>query len=820
MAPEPRRPRAWQRPLLFSILLCLVGGALVPQRPLWGMTLALAGGAAGALSFRGPLPRGAAALALGAIALAGARGIAPQTPALPLGKDLHLRGLVIEDPRPGADGPRVLVDLRASAGPGSEWKDATGRVLLQVLGDPTPPPALGDVAVFRSRLRPPTGPVNPGGGGYPAYLERKGVTARASAKWPGTVSFARPGEGSPGWMRLRQRLGSALSRAVPGPEGGVLRALALGERSSLPPETAEAFRRCGTAHLVAISGLHLGMLALLLTPPLRALLVRVPLLPLAHPVPLLARALTLPFLAAYAALSGFQVSTLRALVMVGLLLLGTALSRPVAFPALLAATAIVLGVGSPRALGDPGLHLSLAAVAGLFWLAPRLEAVVARPPDPLERVAPPGAWLRALRRAGRGLRSLACASTAAAVATAPVSAYHFGGSSILGLAMNPVAVPLVGFFCLPLALLGAAAEALWPGTGGFAWKPAGVTLSPLLWLQGALVPLAQRLTLPGLSSLLAVGAAACLVAALGMALQRPRPRGLVALALAGVLGLTVPEAARGIHTALRRDAELWVFDVGSGLAVGLRLPGGHWAVVDGAGFPGSTFDPGERIVVPALSALGGRGLTLAISTHPHPDHLIGLPALVAWGRPEEVWLPGSFEGDPRYVRLLAAAEAAGSRVLWLPPEGRTRGFGAAKVEARWFPETRENDRSLAVRVECGGTVALIPADLESAGLARLAASDFPARCDLLLAPHHGAANAVHMPFLQEARPQITFISAGGRPGLPAPVFLDSLDALGIPACSTHQQGFLHARLGARGLQAHCGPTRDRRVLGGRDPPAP
>lgn len=786
-------------------LLCLAGGSLAPRHPAWGVVLALAGAAFGTLALRGALPRTAAALALGALALAGAWGTAAPIPTLPLAEEMRFRGFVVDDPRPGADGPRLFADVAPEALGGARTKVERGRVLLQVLGDPAPPPAKGDAVLFRARLRPVQGFRNPGAGSYAAYLERQGVAARASAVLPGAVAFAQPGAGAPWWVRLRQRLSHALARAVPGPEGAVLRALALGERGSLSPETAEAFRRSGTSHLVAISGLHLGLLALFLSPVFSAILVRIPRLPLAHPVPPLARVLTLPVLGAYAALSGFQVSTLRALAMVALLVVGTGLSRPTAVPALLASTALLLGLGDPRVLGDPGLHLSLAALAGLFWLGPRLERQFSRSPSPLDRLAPPGRAAQLLTWAGGGFRSLVCTCVAAALATAPVSAYHFGGASALGLAVNPVAVPLVGFVCLPLALAGAAAEALWPGAGALAWRPAGATLRPLLSLQEALAPLAPHLTVPGLDSVFGVAGAFCLLAALGLVLSTPRPRRAVAVLLAvGTVSLALPEGVRRVEALRDRDAHLWVFDVGQGQAVGLRLPGNLWMAVDGAGFPGRVFDPGASIVAPALQALGCRRLALAVSSHPHPDHLEGLPALVRWGRPPEVWLPGSFEGDGRYERLLAEAAAVGARVRWIGPEGHATSLGAARIDAQWFPAQRENDRSLVVRVTVGGTCALLPGDLEARGQERLVEAGSAAPCDLLVAPHHGAANALYPPFLEAARPQAVFVSAAGRPGLPAQVFLDALDTAGVRACLTHRDGFLHARLGARGLAVRCG----------------
>jgi len=217
--------------------------------------------------------------------------------------------------------------------------------------------------------------------------------------------------------------------------------------------------------------------------------------------------------------------------------------------------------------------------------------------------------------------------------------------------------------------------------------------------------------------------------------------------------------------------------------------------VDGGGSPTGRFDMGERVVVPALRALGCRRLALVVSTHPHPDHLAGLPAAVRWGRPGEIWLPGGFAGDPRYAPLLADAASVGSRVQWVWPEGIEARFGGVSVEGRWFPGRRENDRSLVIWVQAGGRTALLPADLEIGGQERLLASGVPIRCDLLLAPHHGAANALLPAFLAAASPDAVLASAGGRPGLPAAAVEAAVRAAGAQFRATHREGALRVRLG-------------------------
>lgn len=794
---------------LLAALLAVAGGFFGRSHLLWGAVLLATGIGSLALELRASRWRGLGAgvlLLLAALGWLGARD--PPSPALTLDAPLRFRGLVAEDPTRSRDGFRLFVDVEAKAPPApGPWTPERGRILLHVIGAPVPPPGRGDAAVFAASLRRPEGLRNPGDGGFASYLERKGVDARATATWPGEALFASPGPGTPGWLRWRREEARAMVRAVPGQAGAVLAAMTLGDWSGVTPETSDAFRRAGTTHLVAISGLHLGILALLLLPLARGFLVRVPVLPLATPVEPLARLAVMPALVGYAALSGFQTSTLRALAMASLIVVAQGLSRPTSSLGLLAAGAAVLVAPWPKALADPGFQLSAAALVGLFWLGPRLEARclgTLAEVDPLTTFQ--GPWARFGRAAARGAVRLGCASFAASAATAPVCAYHFGSASLLGFLVNPVAIPLSEFFCLPVALLGTVLHPLWPAVGVGLWRLSGEGLGWLLAAQGHLPSEIPSLASPLLRTPLGLAGALGLVAAFGVALERPnrRGRGLLLLFASAAL-LLLPPFVRWAWARIDPEVHLWVLDVGQGQALALRLPGDRWILVDAGGFPGSATDAGERVVVPALEALGARRLWLAVSSHPHPDHLLGFAAAVRRGRPKIVWLPRSFAGDERYRATLEAARACGARVDWVGGEGRGLRVGGAHVDAFPGPGPGENDRSLLLRVACAGRVALLPGDLEAGGQRGLLAAGFSPRCDLLVAPHHGSRSAVSKDFLAQARPSVVLVSAAGRAGLPSPEFTSEAHRLPARVHSTFAQGCLAATLGPGGVSAAPAP---------------
>jgi competence protein ComEC len=374
----------------------------------------------------------------------------------------------------------------------------------------------------------------------------------------------------------------------------------------------------------------------------------------------------------------------------------------------------------------------------------------------------------------------------------PVAAYHFGSVGWAGLLVNPVAVPVGGVFLLALSLAGALLFPLWPQGAALCWRGCAGTVEWLIAFQDRVVSLAGGSGgswMPGLPEV--AGAYLLLGAVLFLRSARPdRRKGAAALALAGCMGLAGPAAARWAEESCFPRAEAWVFDVGQGASVGMRLPGVGWVLVDGGGLAGGSFDVGAAVVEPALRELGCRRLDLIVSSHPHPDHVGGLPSLTENLHAAEVWLPEVFRGDGRYDPLLAAAERAGSRVRWVDGAGARAGSGLEVFAGRG---KGENDRSLLVRMEHGGSALLLPGDIEEQAQKALTAEGIPLDCDVLLAPHHGSAGAVDKSFFASASPRVVVVSCGRRGEFPSGKVLAAATGIGASVRATRDEGCLAVR---------------------------
>ncbi len=659
------------------------------------------------------------------------------------GRDLALYGQVVSFPERDERGVHFLLQP-LQAGP---W-GAGARLRLAWYGRP-PPLRLGDCLDLVARLHRPREYANPGGFRYEAWAFRRHIVAT------GYVRSGHPsGQGCP--RHGVQRLRAALARQLMpyrDAAGAMMRALAVGDRSGIDAGLRRLLRRTGTSHLVAISGLHVGLLAALLYG-LFCQFWLVAGLGGRWPAPRAAALLTLPAVTGYALLAGFGLPTQRALVMlaVGLAGVWSLRGRDPARALGLALVAVLLF--DPLAVTGLDFLLSFGAVGLIFYLS-----------------------AGRLGRAAAGLVARTKASLRLALAMALLIAAVLGQFSWIAPLCNLVAVPLVALAAVPLLLLGLVAG--WLGLPG-----ADLCLGLVHGLLDGLLRLlhvAARLPLASIHWPMTPWQGIWLLAGtLLLWLPRALP-GRLAGMLILVASLALPPSRPVWGTA-----RLWVLDVGQGEAVAVRTRH-HCLLFDsGPGFGGGR-NAGAAIIRPFLLARGIARVDALVVSHGDDDHAGGAASLLRLVPVDRLWVPGPLRlpgPRPGLCRRGAGWQWDGVRFRFLHPESGRQLHG--------------NQGSCVLLVATqAGTRALLPGDIGRQTERWLADRLGPRlRADVLVAPHHGSAGSSSWPFLKRVQPRWILISAGhhNRFRFPRPAVLARYRALGIPWRVTGEAGALEVDL--------------------------
>lgn len=309
-------------------------------------------------------------------------------------------------------------------------------------------PALapGAFVAVRAMLYPPPAPAMPGGYDFErqAYFDQLGAVGfalgPAAARAP--PAGAGPGIFATAIAALRTAVTERIRAVLPGPSGAVAAALITGDTHAIPPAEAAQFRNAGLAHILVIAGLHMGMVAGIVFFAVRALLALVPAVALNYPTKKYAAAAALLVSFCYMLLSGATVSSRRAFVMIGLMLLGVLFDRLSLSARAIAWAAVAILLMTPASATGPSFQMSFAAVGALiaFYEAmrPRLAA-----------------WHRqagAVRRFGLYLLGITFTTVVTTLATMPFIIYHFNRFPLYSIAANVLAVPVAGFWIMPWAI--------------------------------------------------------------------------------------------------------------------------------------------------------------------------------------------------------------------------------------------------------------------------------------------------------------------------------------------------------------------------------
>jgi len=469
-----------------------------------------------------PLGWGVVLVALGML-LAGARAHQAAAPVLGFRYYGPVEGRVVALDRSLSNVPRVTLDRVTLSNVAPERVPHRVRVALH--GDWMPvEPLPGARMMTTAHLSPPPDPAEPGGYDFRRSAWFAGLGAVGYARVPLLIAEEpAPGDWRTRLFAARMALSQAIRQAIPGREGAFAAAILTGDRASIDRDVLAALRDSNLAHLLAISGLHMGLLTGFVFAAVRLGVAVVPPLALRLPGRKVAAAFALPAAFGYLLVSGAAVATERAFVMVAVMLVAVLLDRRALSLRAVALAALVVLVLRPESLVTAGFQMSFAATAALVAVFGALRDWQARRPD--------GAW--SPPRWVRPALAVLISSAVAGAATAPIAATHFNQSSTYGLLANLASVPVMGAIVMPAGVVALVLEPL-----GFAAPVWAVMGAGIGWILAVAETVAGW---PGaVRAIVAPGPAVLPLIALGAVFVilwqgRARVAGLAPAVLAGLL---------------------------------------------------------------------------------------------------------------------------------------------------------------------------------------------------------------------------------------------------------------------------------------------
>jgi competence protein ComEC len=770
-------------------VLALQGCAELPAMPTWltasgaALLLAAAQAVSRSVRFRGALivlaAAGAFAAGFGYAAMRAQARLADVLPPEWEGRDIALVGVIDDLPQPVERGVRFPFAVERIVTDGAvvpsslslAWYAGFGR------GDAAREvPALhaGERWQFTVRLKRPHGTVNPHGFDVEAWLlendlRATGYVRAGDANLRLDAFAARPGD----WIaRERERIRDRILSALEGkPYAGVIAALAIGDERAIPESQWQLFNRTGIGHLISISGLHVTFFATLIGGVVFALWKRRQALTTRLPARKAAALAGVAAALIYVLLAGFQIPAQRTLYMLAVAACGLWLGRPgTASVVWLWALVVVLAI-DPWAGLTPGFWLSFGAVGLLLYVG-------------CGRVDVTSAWREATR-----------AQVAITLGLIPLTLALFQQISLVSPLANAVAIPVVTFGVVPLAL--AAIVLPWSALLLLAHAVFAAVAVWLEWLA-ALPSAVWQQHAPQLWAVICG-----VIGVLWLLAPRGVPGRVLGLIWLLPLFVIAPELpAPGAFRMI-------VIDVGQGLAV-LVQTHGHALLYDTGPRYTQSSDAGNRIVAPMLRSLGVARLDTLVVSHQDTDHSGGALSVLATVPTGEVL--SSLPADHPIVRQ---REARGERVRRCLAGERWQWDG---VELEWThpvaanydnPKLKSNDLSCVLRVSSAHGSALITGDIEArteADLVRRTGAQL--RSDVLIVPHHGSKTSSTPAFIGEVAPKVAVYAAGYRNRFdhPRAEIVERYARAGAAAYRTDYDGALTFDFAAKGAPV---PRRER-----------
>lgn len=726
------------------------------------------------------------------------------------------------------------------------------RVELESLGD-LPKPVIGTlrVSVYKPhtilkagdrvrfnkiRLKIPRNFKNPGRFDYHRYLKSRGIDVTANISRPDTIEplgrFDLP-LWHAGPQQLRNRLIQSLEKLFPNEEGDLLKAMVLGVKDSLSTKVREDYIATGLAHLMAVSGLHIGFVAtacyFILWPIIFYLLLR--LNPdsarAGHTRKITALLCLIPVLF-YMVVVGPKVSTLRAGIMVSAFLFSILFDRQSSlFNAFLTAGFIIL-LWEPQSLTDPGFQLSFLAVGGIILVFAQLSQINK---DPIARMGEPkwsqklmsssllgnqeSVWDKIKLRSEKVLIAGALVSVTVAATTLPALIYQFNRVSLVGVFLNILMVPLASIL-IPTALLIILVGTIAPTLAAWVAWPILKISQLFLWVPEVFADLSfSSLYVPTPPSAwlvfyflaLVTGLLALRTRALNKEVGGLLKKSFFVAVLSALVLFSWPRVLQLPSDKLI----ISMLDVGQGESLVFEFPNGETMVMDGGGFYKNRLDVGRRLVAPFLWNRGIRNIDYMVATHSDNDHIRGLYSLLDLFSVKHFLTLGENFAGRRLHNLQKKAQQKGSKFIPLKLNHPIN-IGGVKLTPlhpasepnRTLDRRVNNDLSLVLRLEYKEFSMLFTGDISEKIENKLLQTSKPLKADILKGPHHGSRFSNSQEFIKAVRPSTVIFSSGylNRMHHPHPETLKRYQNTGVDILRTDLNGAIQIVTDGKGYKIH------------------
>ncbi|MGV3487548.1 MAG: DNA internalization-related competence protein ComEC/Rec2 [Tuberibacillus sp.] len=615
-------------------------------------------------------------------------------------------------------------------------------------------------------LEKPDSPSNFKAFDYQAYLEHKGIywllqiehLNRCSADGQSVLSRVK---------QIRQDGIIFVNTRFPDSVSGLVNALVFGERSDISADLLQAYQSLGLVHLLAVSGLHVGVVMGICY----YLLLRLGVIK--EHVHVILLFLVLPL---YVILTGLSPSVLRAALMFGFMLLSPLVKLKLNLIQILSASFLLLLIVNPHFLFDIGFQLSFLITFSIIVSAPAIQD-----------------------RYKNGMLKTFMMTGIAQTAAVPIILYHFYGISLLSFFLNVFYIPFISFVVLPVSILSVILVLIFPASASVISHLIDWFIEPA---HALLLKCQQLFIFNIITGRPSEWAMAILILAVFVVLIFWENGRSQLSALLPVAFLLVIAALHFLVQILSPYGSVTFLDVGQGDSILIRLPhaGGTMLIDTGGRLPfkqalwekrENAYDIGRDVVAKQLKAEGVGKIDWLVLTHRDWDHIGGLNGVLNSIKVDSIIISREFQATELEQQWFDDAKNRGIKVIKVPV-GLTWGKDPMYLKVLWPNQAypKSNNRSLVIQAKLGGQLFLFTGDLEKEGEEGLLKEMPNLHADVLKAGHHGSRTSSSLSFIQALNPKLTVISVGknNRFGHPHEEVLDTYRRQHIPILRTDRDG--------------------------------